>query len=69
MIKVCDSDCGSHADVRRDGEASPMTSGVVGWTLGVPSGRRVFTDQSVDGLAEQVGVPGVPPVLLNQAPR
>jgi len=32
----------------------------------VPSSRRVFTDQSVDGLAEQVGVPGVPAILLDQ---
>ena len=32
----------------------------------MPSGRRVLTDQAVHSLAEQVGVPGVPPVLLDQ---
>jgi hypothetical protein len=32
----------------------------------VPSGRRVLADQSVHSLAEQVGVPGVPTVLLDQ---
>jgi len=32
----------------------------------VPSSRRVLTDQSVHRLAEQVGVPGVPAILLDQ---
>jgi hypothetical protein len=32
----------------------------------VPAGRRVFTDQTVDGLAEEVGVPRVPAVLPDQ---
>ena len=32
----------------------------------VPAGRRVFTDQTVDGLAEEVGVARVPAVLLDQ---
>ena len=31
-----------------------------------PSGRRVLTDATVDGFAEQVGVAGVPAVLLDQ---
>ena len=30
------------------------------------SNRLVLTDQSVDSLAEQVGVPGVPAILLDQ---
>ena len=33
---------------------------------GAPSGRRVLADPAVDGLAEQVGVAGVPAVLLDQ---
>jgi hypothetical protein len=32
----------------------------------VPTSRRVLTDEPVHGLAEQVGVPGVPAVLLDQ---
>src|SRR5262249_37962305 len=38
------------------------------WSVGfwLPAGRRVFPDQPVDGLAEQVGVPGVPAILLDQ---
>ena len=33
---------------------------------GPPAGRRVLADAAVDGLAEQVGVAGVPAVLLDQ---
>jgi hypothetical protein len=32
----------------------------------VPAGRRVFADATVDGLTDQVRVPGVPAVFLNQ---
>jgi hypothetical protein len=32
----------------------------------VPAGRRVLADHTVHGLAEQVGVAGVPAVLLDQ---
>lgn len=31
----------------------------------VPSRRRVFTDQTIDAFAQQVGVSGVPAVLLD----
>ena len=40
-------------------------SGVIGCSC-VPSNGRVLTDQSVHSLAEQVGVPGVPAILLDQ---
>ena len=33
---------------------------------GPPAGRRVLTDEAVHRLAEQIGVPGVPAVLLDQ---
>jgi hypothetical protein len=32
----------------------------------MPSSRRVLTDQTVDSLAEQVGMPGVAAILLDQ---
>jgi len=32
----------------------------------MPPSRRVLTDQTVNRLAEQVGVPGVPAVLLHK---
>jgi hypothetical protein len=35
----------------------------------VPSGRRVLADQAVHGLPEEVSVPGMPAVLLDQVAK
>lgn len=51
--------------VRRYASQPLSRSAVIGPPR-VPSSRRVLTDQSVHGLAEQVGVPRVPAILLDQ---
>ena len=55
--------CGRRA---RLGTNAPFSrSGVLGWSMAA-SGPEVLTDETVDRFAEQVCVPGVPAVLLDQ---
>src|SRR4051794_5580920 len=49
-----------------DGEGPPSRSGRLTCPDGPPAGRRVLTHPAVHGLTEQVGVPGVPAVLLEE---